>query len=311
MTNGAIVVAWTQYKVTLVMTCLTVGLGAFWLTRHHLTQEEVVLERNVLSGAVIFTVGDVGAQFLTAPRSRPSSGYAKSPPWRSSSSSLRLDRQRLFISTLLGAVWLGVANPAVYTTVEDAFPGSATWGRVLLKMVLSCSVLSTAGNWITMFIRRWVKHVCGMCFRKGYAAGGTLGDDDDHDHDETKDHDGTRHVWHMLVLRFRQTVASCNRDFYEVVKDDLKIWPLYDILCYAVIPPYIRPITTAVMASLWSIYMSIASASAGDSPARNVWKRRPRSGTQSTVSSGNVAEEDDDGSDDGALCSENAHAHPL
>jgi len=46
----------------------------------------------------------------------------------------------------------------------------------------------------------------------------------------------------------------------EVLKDDLKIFPAYDILCYSVIPPKVRPLTNALIASAWAMYMSIASA---------------------------------------------------
>eukprot|EP00581_Thalassiosira_minuscula_P000231 CAMPEP_0183736750 /NCGR_PEP_ID=MMETSP0737-20130205/50140_1 /TAXON_ID=385413 /ORGANISM="Thalassiosira miniscula, Strain CCMP1093" /LENGTH=83 /DNA_ID=CAMNT_0025970841 /DNA_START=14 /DNA_END=265 /DNA_ORIENTATION=+ len=59
---------------------------------------------------------------------------------------------------------------------------------------------------------------------------------------------------------FQSCIKSCNEDFMEVLKDDLKIFPAYDILCYSVIPPKVRPLTNALIASAWAMYMSIASA---------------------------------------------------
>lgn len=235
-TDGAessAIVATTQFLRAHGTTMINFGtLAAYaWWSGHVASSARALrLRRNVLSGAVIFTVGDVGAQYLTAWKKNRQGNNEKVP--------FRLDQRRLTISTALGAVWAGVANPAVYNAVERLLPGSAgSIGRVLLKMALSCSVLSTAGNWITMFIRRAAIQVC----------------------DHVVAHDGPR-----LVSRLRATAGECNRDFYEVLTDDLKVWPLYDVLCYSVVPPVARPVTTAIMSSLWSMYMSIASAGHND-----------------------------------------------
>ena len=308
-----------KYVVTtrLLWTLLVVGGGAALLTHLTLTPDEVVLEHNILSGAIIFTVGDVGAQYLT------SHSYA----------SFVLDRQRLGISTALGAVWLGVANPAVYTAVERAFPGHDSWTRIFLKMILSCSVLSTVGNWTTMFIRRYLSHIChtvrdvyGVTRRQQQQQQGS---------DTTKDHPASTSrqlyatLWNVLHTKFRHTCASCNDDFWQVLVDDLMIWPAYDILCYAVIPPMARPITTAIMASCWSIYMSIASASNTTTTTTKQRHGSPLAGstvgsssTSTTSSRGSsMTEYDDDDEHEHAnhlmvkmipeTSTEGLHEHPL
>lgn len=51
-----------------------------------------------------------------------------------------------------------------------------------------------------------------------------------------------------------------NHKILDVLKDDLKVWPIYDLLCFSVIPPNLRPITTSVVSVCWHTYMSYASA---------------------------------------------------
>lgn len=245
------------------------------------------MRRNVMAGSIIFTVGDVGAQGLThwtAVRGRRRRRQRRKimdnikdendtldNEADSVSSSFRLDQQRLIISTILGAVWGGIVNPAVYTAVERCLPGGSSlsstsggFGRVLLKMFMSCSILSTAGNYSTMFFRRWTQHA--LChtvseyYQQATATSTAALSKDKGNYEITTSSSFGETFWR----RSRDCITSCNRDFGEVLRDDLKIWPMYDILCYSVIPPPIRPVTTAIMSSLWSMYMSIASAAAAD-----------------------------------------------
>lgn len=230
-----------RYHVTLVS--LLILAASAWITGHWaLAAPAARVRRNILAGSIIFTIGDVGAQGLEY-----WSRQQRRRLQTSESSSFVLDQQRLTISTLLGALWSGIAVPIVYDGVERLLPGhEGGMGRVLLKMVLSCSFLSTAGNYITMFFRRFVSQVCNLTTEKWRA----------------RQTSNTASLPWLAAVRMRwvQCVASCNADFYEVLMDDLKIWPLYDIACYTCIPPFIRPITTSIMSSLWSMYMSIASA---------------------------------------------------
>ena len=192
------------------------------------------LRRNVLAGAAIFTLGDWGAQCLTLLRT--SSRKDNAPLL------LRFDQPRLAIAAALGVVWSGWAVPAVYAAAERLFPGR-TVARIVAKMIVSCSFLSTAGNYITMFVRRYLKQII-VVVRSDTTT-------------KRHPHDSRRR---RIRSVFRECVTTCNRDIGEVIIDDLKVWPLYDILCYAWIPPALRPITTALMSSAWSMYMSLASA---------------------------------------------------
>ena len=92
---------------------------------------------NMLAGGAIFAVGDIAAQRLT----------------RDATGGFELDASRLGGAACLGAVWSGLCTPAVYHAAEARFPGRAP-KAVVLKMLVTCAVLSTVGNRITMFARR-------------------------------------------------------------------------------------------------------------------------------------------------------------
>ena len=134
----------------------------------------------------------------------------------------RRDARRLFNAVALGGTWAGTCTPQVYALSEWLLPGRSVV-RVLTKVGLSCGFLSTGGNWINMFARR-------------VAAGtGSLGE-----------------------------AASATSDdlFWSVVWADLKVWPLYDLVCFSVVPPAVRPATTACFSAAWNTYMSLVSARA-------------------------------------------------
>lgn len=92
--------------------------------------------------------------------------------------------------------------------------------RVLCKVGISCGILSTAGNWINMFARR--------------ASSGTAS--------------------------LSEIVSMVNKDLWEVIVDDLRVWPLYDVVCFSLIPPAVRPATTAVANAAWATYISLVAA---------------------------------------------------
>jgi hypothetical protein len=198
------------------------------------------LRSNILAGSIIFTLGDLAAQLLTAVVATRKTMATTKANFQSSFQ-FRLNQQRLAISTVLGVLWAGMTNPAVYAMVERTLPGGgpADVGRILSKMAMSISILSTAGNYGTMFFRRFAQQICDYVVDKRNSKNG-----------------GGRN----LLQRFQSCFHSCNRDFPEVFADDLKVWPLYDIMVFSVVPPPLRPISNAIMASLWSMYMSIASA---------------------------------------------------
>jgi len=235
-----------------------------------------VVRRNVISGAAIFTVGDAAAQMLTNSRSKQNENAilatkTASAPTDSNGVVIRegegatpqsyspnttngfasavssLDMNRLCSSTVLGAVWSGFCVPFIYGTVEKTFPGKANLRQILIKVLVTCSILSTIGNYITMFARRFAAQYTTHQFDKSSSL---------------------RLRWFsrpfesmaLFLAIVKGCVKSCNRDIGEVIVDDLKIWPLYDLTCYSLIPPAWRPITTSFMSSGWAMYMSIVSA---------------------------------------------------
>jgi len=158
-----------------------------------------------------------------------------------------LDRNRLLSSTVLGAVWSGFVVPFIYGNVETRFPGKANVQQILLKVAVTCSVLSTIGNYATMFLRRFVAQYMTYQFDKTSSL---------------RLEWWSRPIESLLLFlaMVKGCFKSCNSDILEVILDDLKIWPLYDLTCYGLIPPAWRPITTSIMSSGWAMYMSVVSA---------------------------------------------------
>jgi len=158
-----------------------------------------------------------------------------------------LDKNRLWSATVLGAIWSGFCVPFIYGNVENRFPGKATLRQILTKVLVTCSILSTIGNYATMFARRFVAQCTTLQFDK---------------------ESSLRFQWfarpvgslQLLGATCKGCVKSCNHDIGEVIVDDLKIWPLYDLTCYGLIPPAWRSFTTSIMSSGWAMYMSVVSA---------------------------------------------------
>lgn len=190
---------------------------------------------DMLAGTVIFMVGDWSAQLLTHARDRRAKRATqralgvRNNRGASLLTTFVLDDKRFVISAILGSFYAGICNPCVYKLAEHLFPGVSP-KLVLVKMIVSLSILSTIGNWSTMFFRRFVKQAW------------------ENDAEEP------------ILSLMKECVRSCNRDIVKVLLVDLKVWPLYDFLCFSLIPPTLRPITGALMASSWAMYMSIASA---------------------------------------------------
>jgi len=169
----------------------------------------------------------------------------------------QLDINRLLSSTALGAIWSGVCIPYIYGTVEATFPGKATLQLVLIKMLVTCSILSTDGNYVTMFVRRFVSQYTTCQF------GGAS--------TSLKLEWWARPIESMqlFVAILKGCLKSCNREILEMVLDDLKIWPLYDLTCYSFIPPTWRPITTSIVSSGWAMYTSCVSAKEAEEEERD------------------------------------------
>ncbi|GFH58580.1 hypothetical protein CTEN210_15056 [Chaetoceros tenuissimus] len=184
------------------------------------------LREDILTGTIIFMIGDWLAQLLTHWKTVERDCMSA---WKCLSI-FQVDDNRFVINTILGSIWAGIVNPAIYATVDDFLPG-VSLKLVIVKMCMTVSVLSTWGNYTTMFFRRFVKAFW-----------------------ESEDK-----LYEYRKI-FRECINSCNRDFFHVLKDDLKIFPIYDVTCFSVIPPPYRPLTNALICVGWAMYMSIASA---------------------------------------------------
>lgn len=53
--------------------------------------------------------------------------------------------------------------------------------------------------------------------------------------------------------------AASSAAWREVVTTDLRLWPVYDVLCFSVIPPHMRALTTALFSCAWSTYLSVVA----------------------------------------------------
>ena len=169
-----------------------------------------VIRKNVISGAAIFTAGDIAAQMYT----------------QGGLNLDEIDKDRTVSATCIGAIWSGLFVPWLYGTAESILPGK-TKRRIIGKMMICCSFLSTAGNYLTMSSRRMMQVIQKV-------EGGPTS--------------------------FKEAIQSCNRDIGEVIIDDLRIWPAYDIMCFSLIPPSLRALTTALMTTSWQLYISVVSA---------------------------------------------------
>ena len=112
--------------------------------------------------------------------------------------------------------------PAVYNTAERLFPGKAPLD-IVRKVAMSCSLLSIFGNYFTILLR------CVMADATG------------------------------RPRRWARAVASTNAHILEVIGDDLKVWPLYDLVCFGLIPPSLRPWCTYVASTCWAAYLSLVA----------------------------------------------------
>ena len=54
-------------------------------------------------------------------------------------------------------------------------------------------------------------------------------------------------------------VAAINEGMGEVVAADLKVWPVWDIVQFACVPPTYRPVLTAAVCCGWSTYISMVA----------------------------------------------------
>jgi len=180
---------------------------------------KVTMIVNAVGGGGMFVAGDAIAQRLEQLGTRAEDAPKRNPTkLRRALLQLPLSPSRLGQACAVGAVWGGVLIPSVYNTAERLFPGRAG-ANLLFKICFSVSCLSTAGNYAALVLRR------------------TLADG-------------------INYPSLERAVASSNADIVGVVKADLKVWPLYDLFCFGLIPAHARPACTAVVSVMWHTYMS-------------------------------------------------------
>ena len=167
----------------------------------------------------IFAAGDLVSQQIER---RDSAPHCAAPP-------LSRGVQRTVSAAALGSVYGGLMLPFVYQLAEGLFPGVSLL-KVAAKVLLSCSLLSTIGNWFSLMWRQ----VAQPTPRPGERLGARL-------------------------LRCRNSV---NAEMPSVFLHDLRVWPAYDVITFAAIPPPLRPFTCAVVSVCWAVYISYVAAAA-------------------------------------------------
>ena len=140
-----------------------------------------------------------------------------------------VEPSRLLKATSIGTLHGGFILPFVYQLAESLFPGRSVQ-TVLLKTCLSCGLLSTGGNYYSLMLRKLL-------------APSPLGE--------------------SFQRRLMRCLDSVHDIFADVILDDLRVWPLYDLMCFGVVPPHLRPTTTALVSVCWHTYMSFVASRCG------------------------------------------------
>ena len=191
----------------LVIACLAVAV--------HGRLPIVITPNDAARGAILFGVGDAFAQSLEHHVDGRS-------VCREAARGTLVEPGRLTRAASVGTLYGGIILPFVYQLAEHLFPGKSV-RNIVLKTCVSCSMLSTGGNYYSLLIRRLLHpSPVAECFEE----------------------------------RLGRCISSVHAIFVDVLLDDLKVWPLYDLLCFAVVPPQLRPTATAVVSVCWHSYVS-------------------------------------------------------
>jgi len=187
-----------------------------------------ITPHDAITSVCIFACGDVVSQQIEK--------QSSAPKWQRGSLAARplpvLEARRTGSAAVLGAIYGGVMLPFVYQLAEGLFPGVSA-RNVVLKVLVSCGLLSTFGNYFSLSFRRFVQPSPG------------------------------EGAW----ARLKRTIASVNADMWGVLKADVRVWPLYDIITFSLIPPHRRPFATAIVSVCWHTYVAfVAAATCAASP---------------------------------------------
>lgn len=199
---------------------------------------------NMATGAVVLASGDVMAQRFIERRQgrgrfdrggndcdqvvdRGGTEETDITAASASASAVGFDWRRTRNAAVVGVLWSGLCSPKIYNAIDTLVGAGAKGLRpVAIKMLLVTAVMSVPGNYINMSMRRLL---ADQGYRDPAAA-----------------------------------FAAVNANFKEVVLADWKVWPLYDTLCFAVIPRHLRGATTVCANCAWGCYIStMANKKAG------------------------------------------------
>ncbi|KAJ1453432.1 hypothetical protein M885DRAFT_567491 [Pelagophyceae sp. CCMP2097] len=120
-----------------------------------------------------------------------------------------------------GAVQFGFLQSSWYRFIDKAVPTPHKFCVVALatKVGATWIVLGAIGNAVN------------MCYRRAVVPG----------------------------ARFDDALEYTRRNAGEVILNDLKVWPIFDVLLFTVFPPPLRPGSALIGAFAWNTYLSIAS----------------------------------------------------
>ena len=137
------------------------------------------------------------------------------------------DGERLRNAIIVGCTWQGLCIREIFGAVDrcvDRWRADlAPWADVCARTLAMQCVLSTGGNYVNLGSRRLL-------------AGG----------------------WRD----WRDLVRGVNAQWPAVCRTDWTVWPFYLAVAFALIPPSVRPTTTAFMNAAWGIYISLMAARA-------------------------------------------------
>ena len=175
--------------------------------------------RQAVSGAAIFGAGDVLAATMHNRLSHAKPPVQSLDTAATADNEKKLDLTRHAHAMTIGYVYGGAVLPWVYNLAESLFPGRTPF-RCTIKVLISCGILSTAGNYGNLLCRRL-----------------------------------------LTGVELPTALAQVNNEIAQVISHDLRLWPLYDLLCFSVIPPAMRPTATAIMSTAWATYLSVLTTS--------------------------------------------------
>ena len=117
-------------------------LGCFYSPADGRAISISITPHDCVRGAMLFGAGDVAAQWIE--RRTNDNCHERL---------LRLRLRRLASASAIGTLWGGVVLPSVYQFAESLLPGVSPQ-KVVLKTLISCSLLSTGGNYASLLLRR-------------------------------------------------------------------------------------------------------------------------------------------------------------